>query len=147
MYVVTDQTDRTGREDADRLGMKHVVGFLTCLSQFLLAAEDNLFVLHVGREAVGHELVMLVGRRAGLVAACEPGIEPAPDRAVSNIDDVTCRPKHHAFTAGITATSLRNDARRGANIRLNLIDGTVILRVIDDNLLCTVSARLWPDRL
>ena len=56
--VVADQPDRTGREDRDRLGMKQVVGLLDRLAELLFTAENDLFLLHVGGEAIGDEILV-----------------------------------------------------------------------------------------
>ena len=58
MDVVADEAHRTGGEDGDGLRVEGVVGLLDGLLQLLFSAEDNLRVLHVGGEAVGHEVVV-----------------------------------------------------------------------------------------
>ena len=108
--VVADQPHGAGRKDGDRLGMEDVVGLLDRLPQPLHAAEDDVLLLHVGGEAVGNEVVVLVGGRLRLVAARQPGVEPAADRPVGDVDDVAGGAEHHAFAAGVGASALRDDA-------------------------------------
>ena len=59
MDIVADQADRAGGEDGDGLRMKEVVGLLDGRRQFLLAAEDDVGILHVGGHAVGDEIFVL----------------------------------------------------------------------------------------
>ena len=68
VHVVADQAHRAGGEHGDRLGMEQVEGLLDRRAELLLAAEDDLLLLHVGGEAVGHEVVVApaVGGRVWL---------------------------------------------------------------------------------
>ena len=50
----------------------------------------------------------------GLVAAGEPGVEAAADRAVGDVDDVPGGTEDHALAAGVGAAALGDDARDGA---------------------------------
>ena len=89
--VVADQADGASGKDGDGLGMKNVEGLLDGRAQPLHAAKDDVLFLHVRREAIGHEVVVFGGRRPGLVAPREPGVEAAADRAVRDVDDVARR--------------------------------------------------------
>ncbi len=52
VHVVADEAHRAGGEDADGLGLEDVIGLLHRLLQLLLAAEDDLLILHVRGKAV-----------------------------------------------------------------------------------------------
>ena len=52
----------------------------------------------------------------GLVAAGQPGVEAAADRAVGDVDDVAGRAQDHALAAGIGAAALGDDAGDGADV-------------------------------
>ena len=123
MHVVANQPDGTGRKDGNGFRLENVVGFLNRLAQFLFAAENDLLFLHVGRKAVGHE-VMPIRRclRVRLIAARQPTIKAAADWSVRNIDNVPRRPQHDALAARIGAAALRDDARRRSDVRLHFRD-------------------------
>ena len=115
--------------------MEQVEGLLDRRAELLLAAEDDLLLLHVGREAVGHEVVVFGRGRPGLVPPREPGVEAAADRAVGDVDDVAGGPQHHALAAGIGAAALRDDPRRGADVGQDLGDRLAVRLVVDHDLL------------
>ena len=114
--VVADEPHGAGGEDGDGLGMEDIVGFLNGRLQLLLTAEDDVLVLHVRREAVGHEVFGALGRGVGLVPAGQPGIEAAADGAVGNVDDVAGGPQDDALAAGIGAAAHGDDARNGPDV-------------------------------
>ena len=46
--IITDQSDRTGRENTDSAGMHQVIDLLDSLLQFLLSTEYDVVILHIG---------------------------------------------------------------------------------------------------
>ena len=135
MDVVADEAHRAGGEDADGLGLEEVIGLLDRLPQFLLAAEDDLLILHVRGKAVGHEVMVFRARGPGLVPAGQPGIEAAADGAVGDVDDIPGGAQDHAFAAGVGAAPLGDDAGDGPDVGLNLRHATVRAHLVDDDLL------------
>jgi hypothetical protein len=83
--------------------------------QLLLAAEDDVRILHVGGEAVGH-VVFAVDTGIGLVAPGQPGVKAAADRAVHQVDDIAGRPHDNPLAAGIGAAAHGDDAGNGAHV-------------------------------
>lgn len=130
MNVIANQANRTGRENRDGFGMKEVVCLLDRLLQLFFATENDVFLLHVGRKAVGN--VVFVHERFWLclVTPRQPCVETAPNWTVHNVDDVACWSKHHTFTASIRAAALGDDARHRADVCLHFRD---YLRVVDDD--------------
>ncbi|KAF5038634.1 hypothetical protein DSECCO2_552200 [anaerobic digester metagenome] len=114
--VVADEAHGTGRENRDGPGVEEVVGFLDGRLQLLLAAEDDVLVLHVRGKAVGHEVLVALARRVGLVSAGQPGVEAAADGAVGDVDDVAGGPEDDALAAGVGAAAHGDDAGDGAHI-------------------------------
>ena len=147
--IVADQSDRAGREDGDRLGVKQVIGLLHRRLQFLLAAKDDLLLLHVRSEAVSD--VVGVGECGGprLVPSREPTVEPAADRPVGDTEDVAGRTDHHALAAGIAAAALRDGSRRCPNVGLDFRSGAAGGGPIDHDLLGPLPGdlfRVGPDQ-
>ena len=103
--------------------MEKIIGFLDRLFELFLAAEDHMFFLHVGREAIGHVVFTIRAVGPGLVSACQPCVKAAADRAVHQIDDVPRWSENHTFTSRIGAPSLGNNSRDGTDIGLYLGDG------------------------
>ena len=134
MHVVADQAHGAGREDGDRLGVEDVEGLLDRLAEPLHAAEDDVFLLHVGREAVGDEVLVAFRGRLRLVAAREPRIEAAADRPVGDVDDVAGRPQHHALAARIGAAPLADDAGDRADVGRKHGHGRARFFGVDDHL-------------
>ncbi len=138
--IVTDQPHRAGGEDGDGFGMEEVVGLLDRRRQFLLAAEDDVLLLHVGGEAVGH-VVFAVRPGVGLVTAGQPGVEAAADGAVHQVDDIAGRAHDHALAAGVGAAAHGDDPRDGPHVG-GEFRGFVLQRLVDHDLLGAFAGHL-----
>ena len=135
VHVVANESHRTGGEDADGLGFEQIVGFLDGRPQLLLAAEHDVFFLHVRGKAVRHEVFVVRPVRTGLVAACEPTVETATDRTVGNVHDVTGRAQDHALAAGVGAAALSDDAGNRAGVGADFRHFLSFAHLVDDDLL------------
>ena len=130
--IITDETDRAGGENGDRLGVKQVVNLLDGCRQLLFAAEDDVRVLHVRGETVGH-VVLAVRAGIGLVASGQPGVKAAADGAVHQVDHVPGGPHDHTLAAGVGAAAHGDNARNGAHIGGDFRCG-VFLGLVDEDL-------------
>ena len=143
MDVVSDQAHGTGGKHGNHLGFKSIVGLLNSGSQLLFTAEDDLPLLHVGRKTIGHEIVVIRrGGRIRLVAPGEPGVKPAPDGTVGQIDNIAGGPHHHSLAPGVTTAPLADDAGDGSHIGLNFPIIPFIDLFVDNKLLASFPRHL-----
>ena len=102
------------------------------LLQLLVAAEDDVLLLEVGRELHRAEGVD-AGFTDVVVPARGPGILAAAHRAVGNVDHVLDRAPHHALGTGVGTATDRHHARQGldvglhAAIRLAILESAQVL--------------------
>ena len=140
MDIIPDQTHRTGGKDGNGTGMKEVISLLNRLCQLLLATKDDIRILHVGTETVGH-VVHAIGSGIGQVAPGPPSVETTADGAMYQVDDVTDRPHDNTLAAGVSAAAHGHDAGDGAHVGGNF-RGLVALGLIDHDLFGALAGHL-----
>src|SRR5208282_2079977 len=113
-------TDRTFRLDGDAVTEREqALDLVDHLVELLVAAEDDVFLLEIGRELHRHKGVD-TGRTDVVIAPLRPRILTAADRTVADMDHVLDRPPHHALRSGISASADRHHARDRFDVGFDL---------------------------
>jgi len=114
--VVADQADRAGGVHGDGLGLEDPVGLADGGGQFLLTAEDDLLLHHVGRHGVLEIVDRLTWLHPGEIAARGPRVVGAADGTVGDVEDVVDGADDDAAAAGVGASTLGDDTGDGAGV-------------------------------
>src|SRR5208282_6323380 len=130
MDIVADQSDRAGGVDRNRLWLEDLVGFLDRRLELLFAAENDLLLHHIRGHGVLEVIRFSLGG-AHQIAATQPGIEAAANRAVGDVEDVVNGADDHAAAAGVSAAPLRDNAGDGPAVGPDFRD---FLRIVDERL-------------
>ena len=117
--IVSDQANRALGLNRDSLVQrKEHLDLIYDLRQLLVAAEDDVLFLKVRGELQRHKGVHSGGPDK-VVAARGPGVLPAADRPVADVDHVLDRAPDHSLRPRIGAAAYRHHARNGLDVGLD----------------------------